>query len=226
MPNFFKFPHTPHLKWLGNRQPREDKVLSKGAADQLLNNTVIVEEKVDGANLGISVTTEGNLQAQNRGQYLIKPYSGQFSRLESWLSNRESALNQNLGRHLILFGEWCAARHSLNYSELPDWFIVFDVYSRKEERFWTTKRRDRLAEKLSLPTVPELFKGQTDINNLQDMLKNKRSRYSSGPMEGIVIRKEAEDWLGERAKLVRADFTQSIDTHWASRPIEWNRIGK
>jgi hypothetical protein len=27
-----------------------------------------------------------------------------------------------------------------------------------------------------------------------------------------------------RAKLVRHDFTQAIEEHWSSRPIEWNGI--
>ena len=28
-----------------------------------------------------------------------------------------------------------------------------------------------------------------------------------------------------RAKLVRPDFTQAIETHWRKRAIEWNRVG-
>lgn len=27
-----------------------------------------------------------------------------------------------------------------------------------------------------------------------------------------------------RAKLVRPDFAQAIDTHWRKRTIEWNRV--
>ena len=27
-----------------------------------------------------------------------------------------------------------------------------------------------------------------------------------------------------RAKLVRADFTQTIEAHWKSRALEWNRV--
>lgn len=49
-------------------------------------------------------------------------------------------------------------------------------------------------------------------------------QYRDGHMEGLVIRKEDEDWLQMRARLVRPDFTQAIDTHWRKRRIEWNRL--
>jgi ATP-dependent RNA circularization protein (DNA/RNA ligase family) len=225
MLDFFKFPHTPHIDWLGKGQPREDKVLSMEDAQRILKSSLIVEEKIDGANLGISLDQQGQLQPQNRGQYLIQPYRGQFSRLESWLSSRKHSLEEQLGKHLILFGEWCAARHSLDYSKLPDWFIVFDVYDRMEQRFWSTQRRDQLAKKLALPTVPKLFTGSSNLDELKEILINAKSQYRSGSLEGIVIRQESTEWLEKRAKLVRADFTQSIEKHWASRPIEWNRIG-
>ena len=35
--------------------------------------------------------------------------------------------------------------------------------------------------------------------------------------EGVVVRHEDADWLHARGKLVRADFTQAIDSHWRSR---------
>lgn len=37
-------------------------------------------------------------------------------------------------------------------------------------------------------------------------------------------KRENADWLVQRAKLVRADFTQAIDSYWRSRALEWNRV--
>jgi len=120
MSDFFRFPHTPHIAWLGEGQPRDDKVLAPYEVDELLADAVRVEEKLDGANLGISLGPDGQLRAQNRGQYLIEPYVGQFSRLTSWLAQHQWQLHAQLSTDLILFGEWCAARHSLDYENLPD----------------------------------------------------------------------------------------------------------
>ncbi len=42
------------------------------------------------------------------------------------------------------------------------------------------------------------------------------SVYYLGPLR--------DDWCEARAKLVRPDFTQAIDTHWRKRALEWNCI--
>ena len=226
MKQFFRFPHTPHLAWLGANRPRDDKVLSPAEAIAFLKDSVIVEEKLDGANLGISVSSAGALKIQNRGQFLEAPYSGQFARLTSWLPSREAVLQHTLGDHLILFGEWCPARHSLDYSDLPDWFLVFDIYDRREGKFWNTARRDELTKQLGLCFAPTIYAGQTTLERLKEIVVQERSRFRSGSLEGIIVRREDGLWLESRAKLVHPDFTQAITEHWSRKRVEWNRLAK
>lgn len=224
MTDFFRFPHTPHIAWLAAGEPRDDKVLSPQEAQALLSHEVVVEEKLDGANLGFSLDEHGALRAQNRGQYLSDPHAGQFARLPAWLQQHGDALLCALTPDLILFGEWCAARHSLDYAALPDWFLLFDVHERGTGRFWSTSRRDALAAAAGLVTVPRVLQGKTDLTALKQLVANTPSRYRNGSLEGLVIRQESTDWCEDRAKLVRPDFTQAIDTHWRKRAIEWNRV--
>lgn len=224
MNDLYRFPHTPHLAWLGNGEPRDDKVLSSGEARELLAGELVVEEKLDGANLGFSVSADGRLQAQNRSHYLEEPYPGQFGRLRSWLPVHEEPLAEALGSDLIAFGEWCAARHSLTYEHLPDWWLLFDVYDRREQQFWSTTRRNRWAAQLGIATVPALDRGKLSLSDLKRMLNAGGSAFSTGPLEGVVVRSEDDAWLKARAKLVRADFTQSIESHWRKRALEWNRL--
>lgn len=224
MTDFFRFPHIPHVAWLGEIATREDKVLSTAEVAELLDGPVVVEEKLDGANLGFSIGPNGGLQAQNRGAYLQFPCTGQFAHLDRWLFAHENCLFDNLGEHLIAFGEWCAARHSLDYLSLPDWWLMFDVYDKRTKRFWSTRRRDALANKLKLPSVPCLFRGQIEFDQLKELMLNQHSRYREGVLEGVVIRREDDDWLTARGKLVRPDFLQNIESHWRSRAIEWNHL--
>jgi ATP-dependent RNA circularization protein (DNA/RNA ligase family) len=219
---FFRFPHTPHLAWGGSVSPRGDKVLSDAEVDDLLSGQVVVEEKLDGANLGLSAV-RGRIRAQNRGDYLREPYGGQFSRLAEWLAWREDSLVNALGDNLIAFGEWCAARHSIEYDRLPDWWLLFDVYDRSVGKFWSTIRRDRFARDLDLRVVPEIHRGSVSLLELVSDLEA-ASRFGSRCMEGLVVRREDEQWLLGRAKLVHSDFSQTIDEHWRSRPIQWNRV--
>ena len=222
MSEFFRFPHTPHLAWLGEGSPRDDKILAANEAESLLAGEVVVEEKLDGANIGISAGTV--IRVQNRGQYLITPFSGQFTRVSGWLASHEISLQEHLSENLILFGEWCTARHSLDYATLPDWFLGFDVYDRNESHFWSTKRRNALLEKTGLAAVPEVFRGRTDLHQLKNLVFQYPSAFREGPLEGLVIRKENDQWVEARAKVVHPNFTQSITEHWSRGPQHWNRL--
>ncbi len=224
MTDFFRFPHTPHLAWLGEGLPRDDKVLSVREATTLLAGEVMVEEKLDGANLGLSLASDGSLRTQNRGQYLTEPHTGQFTRLSAWLGQHSEALRAALNPNLIIFGEWCAARHSLDYAALSDWFLLFDIYDRAAARFWSSSRRNKLASVAGLVTVPQLLHGKTTVAELKQLVITHPSHYREGGLEGVVIRRESFEWCEARAKLVRADFSQTIDKHWRKRLIEWNRI--
>ncbi len=224
MADFFRFPHTPHLAWLGEGSPRDDKVLSPNEVTALLAGEVVVEEKLDGANLGLSLAPDGSLRAQNRGQYLAEPHAGQFARLPAWLAQHSEGLRSVLKPNLILFGEWCAARHSMDYATLPDWFLLFDVYDCSADRFWSTPRRNELANNAGLLTVPQVLHRKATVPILKKLVGDTASRYRAGALEGVVIRRESADWCEARAKLVRPDFAQAIDTHWRKRALEWNRI--
>ncbi|OOY15866.1 RNA ligase family protein [Thioclava sp. DLFJ4-1] len=224
MNEFFRFPHTPHLVWLGSGNPRGDKVLSQNQVGELLSGEVIVEEKIDGANLGISRGEDGEIWLQNRGSYLSPPYRGQFTRIASWLGEREEGLSSVLSSEKILFGEWCAAKHSLLYDRLPDWFLLFDVYCRSKKQFLSTAQRNAIARSGGLSTVPEIARGRFTLGQLTDLLLNEESQVRAGSMEGIIIRSEGDALSSARAKLVRPDFTQAIHEHWSSRPLSWNRL--
>lgn len=221
--DFFRFPHTPHLVWLGDGEPRDDKVMSIHDANKLLSNKVVVEEKLDGANLGISLALDGSVRAQNRGQYLNQPFTGQFSRLPSWLAQKDYEIKQYLTPDLIFFGEWCLAKHSLDYDNLPDWFLLFDVYDKSVNKFWSTDKRNKLASQINLTAVPRINYDVFDLDDLKLLASNSKSSYRNGNLEGIVIRHEDNDWCLSRAKIVRSDFTQNIETHWRNKVIEYNK---
>lgn len=224
MSEFFRYPHTPHLAWLGSTQPRGDKVFDRETAAKLLTNEVIVEEKLDGANLGISLGAGGVLLFQNRGQYLEEPFAGQFTRLNGWAAQHRQVLSELLQPETILFGEWLAARHSIAYDQLPDWFAAFDVYDRNERGFWSMYRRDELVRELAIPMVPCLFRGKTCLAELQAWALRKLSSFGSTALEGLVVRHDGPLLNEWRAKLVRPDFAQAIDQHWSQRQLEWNKV--
>ena len=223
MTDYLRFPRTPHLMWLGRGEARGDKVLSPQEAEALLARPVIVEEKVDGANVGFSLDAHGKLRAQNRGHFLEwDAPPPQFRTLADWVARHRDTLTPALAGGLILFGEWCYARHSIEYTRLPDWFVAFDVYDRDAERFWSVERRDALVKSAGLACVPEVARGQFDRRTITALLGP--SRFTDGPAEGIYLRRDDGPYLEVRAKLVRAEFTQAIGEHWSRGQIQRNRL--
>jgi hypothetical protein len=223
MTAFFRFPHTPHIAWLGDGQPRDDKVLAPHDARELLLHEVVVEEKVDGANLGFSVDERGVLRAQSRGAYLdLDAPKEQFKPLRRWLKAHADALADALFPDLMLFGEWCYAVHSVRYTRLPDWLLAFDVYDRASGHFWSAARRDALASTLGLAVVPRLGAGRFELPELEALLGN--SRLTDGPAEGLYVRHDVGERLVARAKLVRSEFVQAIEEHWSRKALVPNAI--
>lgn len=220
---FFRYPRTPHLTWLGRNAARGDKVLSAEDANELLSRDVLVEEKVDGANVGLSVSDAGVLRAQNRGTYIDRQTCHpQFKPLFRWLDAHRGNLIKALQPNLVLFGEWCYAVHSVRYTRLPDWFLAFDVWDRNSREFWSATRRDELTDTVGLSRVPKVAQGQFSLNEVIGMLS--ASQLSTGPAEGVYIRRDANLRLVARAKVVRPEFVQQIDSHWSARSMETNTL--
>lgn len=223
MTDFFRFPHTPHLAWLGPGTPREDKVLSSAEAEALLAHPVVIEEKVDGANLGLSIDENGQVVMQNRGSYILpSQLPPQFKPLARWLAEHRFAFLDHLPPELILFGEWCFARHSVPYTQLPDWFLAFDVFDRTKQKFWSTRRRNVLADQLGIALVPRIAAGRFSLADVRTFLG--QSKLGDEPAEGLYIRHETDEWLLARAKLVRPEFAQAIGEHWTKRKLEANAL--
>ncbi len=220
--DFYKFPRTPHLAVLADSIVRDDKVMSEPAREMFLRHELVVEEKVDGANLGISFDGEAQARCQNRGAYLPYPYTEQWKKLSEWLAPRTDILFEKLTDRYILFGEWCYARHSVFYDKLPDWFLGFDIFDKESLRFLSCSKRDALFRNIGIPGVPIIAKGHFTLSELRGMLSI--SRLCDKPAEGIYLRFDQEDWLKQRAKLVRPEFIQSVGDHWTRGGIKANQL--
>ncbi len=217
-----KFPSTAHLANLGSIPIRGDKVLSNIEMDEFLSHEIIVEEKVDGANLGISFESDGLLLLQNRGSVVSSPYVGQWKKIPDWLDRFTERLFDALGFQFMVFGEWCYARHSIEYTHLPGWFIGFDVYDLSNSKFLSTQYRDEVLTRAGLPIISEITRGRFSLDDLIHLMQI--SSYGHAQCEGLYLRIEDGKWLENRAKLVRSEFVQSIDVHWNRKVLQSNHI--
>lgn len=213
---FVPFPHTPHIAWLSEQPLREDKLLDEEGLRFLFDGEVEIEEKIDGANLGISFNRDGELLVQHRGGYVNPPWEGEYNGLAQWIGSRKENLFDELEDRFIVFGEWCKYRHSIPYDRLPDHLIGFDVFDRSGGCFLGTEQRDAVLGRLKISKPCIVDRGIFFVTEVVSLLQAHQSCYrSSGTAEGLYLRRCHGGSVVARGKLVNPAFTQSIEAHWS-----------
>ena len=141
----YKFPRTPHI-YGSIHIEKGDSVLNKESSEILLRSQkLLLQEKVDGSNIGISFDNNGNPIFQNRGQVINPKEDIEFHKLRDWYDLNDGNLFDLLGENEILFGEWLYYTHTIPYDRLPSFFMAFDILNREKEKFIRhTSLRERL----------------------------------------------------------------------------------
>jgi hypothetical protein len=228
---FIKFPRTPHIA--GSAMQPGDYDLKNISLPTGV--PVMVTEKLDGANAGISFT-DGELRLQSRGHYLQGgPREKQFDMLKQWAAVHRTELWQVLGTRYVIFGEWLYATHTIYYNQLPDYFMEFDVFDRDTGLFLDTATRHELLSGLPITSMPVLYSGHLTAAELLCLLG--RSQFfaasdrsfpdyidASGMMEGLYIKVEQDGQVVQRCKYVRETFKAKIDEHWTTHKMLRNEV--
>jgi len=208
------YPRIPYLWRSGN--DRDDLVLDAASRSPWLTDSVVVEEKLDGANVSLWLE-RGSVHISSRGGAGAMDRAGQLGRLRAWAAEYDGALRPLLGTGLVVYGEWLWLTHGVRYDALPELLVVLDVWDRRTG-FASAPERDSRARDSGLLVPPLLFAGVLRTpERLSDLLGT--SRWSSSPMEGAVLRRGP----GERVKVVRSDYRRRIDSEWR-RSREFNEV--
>lgn len=210
----------------GSGSSRDDRVLSARDTARVLSEPLSVEEKIDGANVGISFDERGALVLQNRGHYLGPGDHAQYGPLWPFVYERLDVLRDALGSQKILFGEWCFARHSIEYDALPSFFIAFDLYDKRDGTFGDRVALENVCDKTRCAVVPLLRRGAVlwSTDALDALISG--SAFGRERAEGLYLRREAGGRLLARYKWVRRDFTAGITEHWNSKPLVPNKLSE
>ncbi|HEY1187417.1 MAG TPA: RNA ligase family protein [Gemmata sp.] len=249
-----KYPRTRHL--VGSRLQAGDEDLDAVPMSELKGRYVVLEEKLDGANCGVSFDADYALRLQSRGHYLTGgPRERQFDLLKQWAGALSDRLLDRLADRYVMYGEWMYAKHTVFYDALPHFFMEFDVLDTTTGEFLDTPRRGELLAELPVKPVKVLFAGKfpgeeylraligpshfvtasaptqfrADVERLGwDVERAVRQTDLSGVMEGLYVKVEENGVVAERYKFVRNEFTQLVlaDGHWQDRPLVPNRLAE
>ena len=93
--DFVKYPRTPHL--FGSQGTDDDKHLGRKESEVFIADpSLIVEEKVDGTNVGIHFTSGGRMVLQCRGHEITEGMHPQYDLFKQWTSVKRPALEEML----------------------------------------------------------------------------------------------------------------------------------
>ena len=158
--DFHKFKRTKHIFDAGGSGvSRDDLVMTNKESENYLKNSMfVIEEKVDGANIGLSIDENLMIKAQNRSHFVNSTSHKQFSTLDAWIENHSEDLFKILnppGKY-ILFGEWLFAKHSIHYSHLPDLFLAFDIFNKEKKEYLSVVERNSILDKTSISVINQI----------------------------------------------------------------------
>jgi hypothetical protein len=141
--DFIKYPRTPHL--FSSRGTDDDKHMGhKESLAFAEDPSLVVEEKLDGTNVGIHFTNANRLVLQCRGHEITTGMHPQYDFFKQWTTGKRPTLETMLEDRYILFGEWLYARHSVLYTALPHYFFEFDIYDKQAGEFLDLATREIL----------------------------------------------------------------------------------
>ncbi len=231
-----KYPRTQHLET--SRFQHGDHDLEAVRFRDVKGKFMVVEEKMDGANAGLSFDADGRLLLQSRGHYLTGgPRERHFDLYKQWANAHAEDLYLALGERYIMYGEWMYAKHTCFYDALPAYFMEFDLYDRERDLFLSTARRRQLLTGLPVVSVAVLWEGHpqklADVTRLvgPSLFKSPAWREhlveagaaagvsatqvlaetdSHDEMEGLYIKIEDDERVLERLKWVRPSFLSAI----------------
>lgn len=184
---------------------------------------VVVEEKLDGANVAVWYSDDGRLDVATRGGPGAMDRGGQLGRLRAWVAARHDALVSLLGGELRLYGEWMWRRHTIRYTRLPDWLLCIDLQRADGTRLSAAERARRCAP-AGVHVAPVLFRGVLgDRRHLQALCG--QSTFGDEPMEGMILRREAGGSVRDVAKWVRSAFVADLGAEHRPNTLASGELG-
>jgi hypothetical protein len=236
-----KYPRTPHA--MGSKLQKGDTAdgqISLLAMKRKHPGTrMIIEEKIDGAQAGLSYSEDLEQRLQSRGHYLQGgAREGQFNLFKEWANVHDGAFMERFEDRYTMYGEWSFARHTQFYDRLPHYFMEFDILDRTTGAFLSTPARHDMLSDLPVVSVPVLADdwpgSERELEDLigpslyrsddwRASLKAAAEAAGVDPdkalmecgqdpdlMEGVYIKIEKDDETVGRYKWVRPGFVQTI----------------
>lgn len=196
---YIKYPKTPHLPW------------SPGATkdDKILPST----EQFEGKEVLVSVKMDGECTTMYNDHIYARSINSGSAEWRTRIKRIWSEMSWNIPDEWRICGENLQAKHSIHYSNLESYFMVFSMWDNFNNCLdWKTTLE--WIDLLGFQTVPILYQGIWDEKLIKSLYSEK---FNEDECEGYVIRTvdkfHYKDFSKNCAKFVRKDHVNS-SRHW------------
>lgn len=212
-----KYPRSPHLPWSPGGTSDDRRLLD---VSSLLGQELVITEKCDGSNL--TYTQDKVFARSHNGP----PTHSSFDLAKA----THAQIRSKLSAGISVFCEYCYAVHSIEYTGLPGYSLIFGVREDATEEWWSWDLVKALANDLGLPTVPEVYRGtvatETALRGVTEALAYNPSIFG-GIREGLVVRLaqgfRTTDFPRSLAKWVRSGHVQTTE-HWTKMVVRPQKL--
>lgn len=203
--NYGSIPHLPNSRMGPADKSCHDgqaRIATKEARDS--NDEIIVQEKLDGSNVGIA-KKDGQIIPMSRSGYRAEtsPYE-QHHEFANWVLQPKNLerFNELLNEGERLVGEWLMQAHGTRYNLKHDPFVAFDLMVKHERTPY-----DELAKRVDsfdvvLPHT--VHRGRPiSVKNVMEIIGEYGFHGAVDPVEGAVWRIERDKATGVKGEKVR-----------------------
>ncbi|MGH8077580.1 MAG: RNA ligase family protein [Lysobacter sp.] len=192
--HWVKYPRTYLLPWsefvsVGER--------SHASAQQFAGRRVVVTEKMDGENVTLY------RDFMHTRSVAANPH---FSR--EWIEQRWRDIRDRIPAGWRVCGEYVFATHTIEYSNLPSYFLGFSVWNESNVCLDWDATCAFLGE-LGMASVPVLYDGPFDESRIGDVWQGHGGPHSEGYVLRVADEIPYRDFRRLVGKFVREDYRQS-----------------
>lgn len=209
--SYVKYPRTHHLPW--SEGVTDDDRIIQGLSP-FEGKRVVVTEKMDGENTSMY------------SDYIhARSLDGRSHVSRSWVKQFWSSICGDIPSGWRICGENLYAKHSIEYKELPSFFIGFSIWNDKNECLsWDETLQ--WFNLLGITPAKVLYDGIYSENDIKKIWNDKNWETTEGYVLRIADQFSYGEFKNKVAKFVRKGHVQTAK-HWMyGQPIENNVLAE
>jgi len=184
---------------------------------------VIVQEKLDGSNVGVSKIENVLYPITRSGLLAANSIYEQHWRFSNWVFENADRFSELLNNSERVCGEWLMQAHGTRYELSHEPFAVFDIINFEENRINYSELKER-TEKYDF-TLPFCIHNEFKSLSIEDGLKllgkyGKHGAIEPDEAEGLIYRIESDDKFNFLTKYVKPN--KQNGKYLNENPPIWN----